>query len=74
METIRIEQMADEFFMSRSHLTTRFKKETGQTLSDYIQSEKIREAKRMLVQDFHNQFFLQILWLPSFLLHDALFS
>lgn len=49
METIRIEQMADEFFMSRSHLTTRFKKETGQTLSDYIQSEKIREAKRMLV-------------------------
>ncbi len=47
-ETIPIERMAEQFFMCRNNLTTRFKKETGQTLSDFIQLEKIKEAKHLL--------------------------
>lgn len=47
-EPIKIEQICDAFFMSRSWLTARFKEDTGMTISDFIMEEKIKEAKRML--------------------------
>lgn len=47
-ENINIELMAEHFLMCRSNLSSRFKKETGQTLSEFIKSEKIREAKHLL--------------------------
>ena len=34
--------------MNCSYLCTRFKNETGMTISTYVQKEKIKEAKRLL--------------------------
>ena len=47
-EPISVEKMAGEFFLSRPHLSSKFKQETGQTLTDFILSEKTEEAKRLL--------------------------
>ena len=47
-EPINTEQLAKSLFMSRSHLSTRFKAETGETLVDFILKEKTEEAKRLL--------------------------
>ena len=44
--TLRI--LADYLHMNCSYLSSLFKKETGITLSTYIQQEKIREARRLL--------------------------
>ncbi len=47
-EPIRVEKMAEEFFLSRPYLSSRFQRETGQTLTDFILKEKTEEAKRLL--------------------------
>ena len=47
-EPISVDKMAEEFFLSRPHLSTKFKQETGQTLTDFILNEKTEEAKRLL--------------------------
>ncbi len=47
-ERISVEKMAGEFFLSRPYLSGKFKQETGQTLTDFILSEKTEEAKRLL--------------------------
>ena len=47
-ERISTEELARELFMSRTHLSAKFKKETGQTLTDFILNEKTEEAKRLL--------------------------
>jgi AraC-like DNA-binding protein len=47
-EPISVERMAEEFYISRPYLSAKFKKETGQTLTDFILSEKAEEAKRLL--------------------------
>ena len=47
-EPIRTEKMAQELFMSRPYLSTKFKEETGETLTDFILKEKTEEAKRLL--------------------------
>ena len=47
-EPISVEAMAEEFFLSRPHLSTKFKQETGVTLTDFILNEKTEEAKRLL--------------------------
>ena len=47
-ETISVEKMAQEFFLSRPYLSAKFKKETGQTLTDFILNEKTEEAKRLI--------------------------
>ena len=47
-EPIRTEDIAQALFLSRSHLSTRFKKEQGMDLTDYIQQVKIIEAKHLL--------------------------
>ena len=40
--------MAEELYLSRPYLSAKFKRETGQTLTDYILREKTEEAKRLL--------------------------
>lgn len=40
--------LAKSLFISRTHLATKFKEETGMTLTDFILREKIEEAKRLL--------------------------
>ena len=47
-EQISVDKMAEEFYLSRPYLSAKYKQETGQTLTDFILSEKTEEAKRLL--------------------------
>ena len=47
-EPISTEEMAKELYLSRPYLSTKFKEETGETLTDFILKEKTEEAKRLL--------------------------
>ena len=47
-EPVNTERMARELYLSRTHLSAKFKKETGMTLTDFILSMKTEEAKRLL--------------------------
>ena len=47
-ESISAEAIAKELYLSRPHLSTKFKQETGETLTDFILKEKTEEAKRLL--------------------------
>lgn len=47
-ESIRVEDIAKALFLSRPYLSAKFKKETGETLTDFIWKEKTEEAKRLL--------------------------
>ena len=47
-EPINTEEMAREFYLSRTHFSAKFKKETGETLTAFILREKMEEAKRLL--------------------------
>ena len=46
--SITTEAIANELFLSRAYLSSKFKADTGENLSDFIQKEKIDEAKRLL--------------------------
>lgn len=45
---IRLESMAKELGYTRAYLCTRFKKEAGISVTQYIHREKVEEAKRLL--------------------------
>ena len=47
-EPVTTEEIAKALFLSRSRLSVRFKRETGQNLVDFILREKTEEAKRLL--------------------------
>ncbi len=47
-EPIKTTDIAKALYFSRSRLSTRFKEETGVTLTDYILKEKAIEARRLL--------------------------
>lgn len=47
-EAIRTEDIAQALHLSRSYLSTRFKKEQGADLTDFIQAVKVNEAKYLL--------------------------
>lgn len=47
-EAITVEAMSKDFFMSRSYLSKRFKAESTVTLTDFILTKKIDEAKHLL--------------------------
>ena len=47
-ENFSTEDLAKALFLSRSRLSVKFREETGETLSDFILSEKTEEAKRLL--------------------------
>lgn len=47
-EQISVEKMAEELYLSRPYLSSKFKLETGLTLTDFILNEKTEEAKRLL--------------------------
>ena len=47
-EAISTEEMAKQFYLTRTHFSSKFKAETGMTLTDFILSEKTEEAKRLL--------------------------
>ena len=47
-DAIKTDDMAASLYLSRSHLSTRFKEETGMNLTEYIHHIKISEAKHLL--------------------------
>ena len=47
-ESISVDAMAEELFLSRPYLSSKFRQETGETLTDFILNEKTEEAKRLL--------------------------
>lgn len=47
-EPISAKEIAAELFLNRSYLSRKFKKQTGETLTDFILKEKTEEAKRLL--------------------------
>lgn len=47
-DTIRVEDICNEFDYSRSFLNKRFQNETGQSLASYFTALKIEEAKRLI--------------------------
>lgn len=47
-EPIRADALARGLFISRPHLSSKFRKETGMTLTDFILQEKVNEAKQLL--------------------------
>lgn len=47
-EPITAEDIAKAFYLSRPYLSRKFIQETGQSLTDFILSEKTEEAKRLL--------------------------
>lgn len=47
-KSISVEDMAKELYISRPHLSAKFKQDTGETLTDFILKEKTEEAKRLL--------------------------
>ena len=48
-ESIKTEDIADALFMSRSYLSSSFRKQTGMTLVGYIHKIKIEKAKELLL-------------------------
>ena len=47
-ESITVEKMARDLCRGRSRLSTDFKRETGEALSDYIMKRKVEEGKQVL--------------------------
>lgn len=47
-EPITTTNIAKALFINRTYLSEKYKKDTGENLSDFIQKEKIDEAKRLL--------------------------
>lgn len=53
-DAIKTEEIANSLYISRSHLSTRFKSETGMNLTEYIHHIKISEAKHLLAHTDKN--------------------
>lgn len=53
-DSIKTEDIAASLYMSRSHLSTRFKNETGMNLTEYVHYIKISEAKHLLTHTDKN--------------------
>ncbi|MBR0208270.1 MAG: helix-turn-helix domain-containing protein [Oscillospiraceae bacterium] len=47
-EPVSVEKMAEELYLSRPYLSSKFRQETGRTLTDFILQEKTEEARRLL--------------------------
>lgn len=61
---ITVEKIGESLYMSRSRLSTEFKKETGIDLSVFITTQKIEEAKRLL--RYSNKSFSEIAYYLGF--------
>lgn len=45
---VTVKQLADKFHLSAGHLSVLFKKETGQTISDFVKDLRMKKAKELL--------------------------
>jgi two-component system response regulator YesN len=46
--SVSVKQLADKFHLSAGHLSVLFKKETGQTISDFVKDLRMKKAKEWL--------------------------
>ena len=53
-EDITIEQLSRQFFLSPYHLCRRFKQETGNTIIQYVNTTRILNAQRMMLETDYN--------------------
>ncbi len=49
-EELSLEKLSNRFFLSREHISRRFKQEKGVTLSEYVTQLRIEQAKQWLIQ------------------------
>ncbi len=54
MKKITLESISEDFYISPYHLSRTFKKATGFTFTEYLNSLRIREAQRLLKESFSN--------------------
>lgn len=47
-EDLSLQTLASRFFLSREHVSRRFKQETGQTLSEFVESLRMDKARKLL--------------------------
>ena len=47
-EAISAERIANALYISRPHLSRKFKEDTGESLTDFVLKEKTEEAKRLI--------------------------
>lgn len=50
MQELSLDKLSTLFFLSREHISRRFKQEIGMTLSNYVIQLRIKQAKRLLSQ------------------------
>lgn len=50
-ESLTLQSVADTVYISRTYFSILFKKQTGRNFSDYLIDLRIREAKRLLVEE-----------------------
>lgn len=50
MEDISLQKLSKMFFLTREHISRKFKKETGMTLSKYVTNLRVRQAKQWLLE------------------------
>lgn len=48
-EKVSVSEMAEELQVNVSYLSSQFKKETGQTITHYIQKQRVEEAKQLIL-------------------------
>ena len=48
MQELSLDKLSTRFFLSREHISRRFKQEKGMTLSNYVTQLRINQAKRWL--------------------------
>jgi AraC-like DNA-binding protein len=48
MDKLNLDRLAEQFFISKFHLSREFKRITGSTISNYILAKRIESAKRAL--------------------------
>ncbi|WP_127493361.1 response regulator transcription factor [Paenibacillus glycanilyticus] len=51
-EEIELQRLADLVYLTPSYLSKLFKTETGETITDYLTSERIEQAKRLLRDEY----------------------
>ncbi|MBU7594631.1 response regulator [Metabacillus halosaccharovorans] len=50
MEELSLEKLANRFFLSREHISRKFKQQTGLPLSKYVMNLRINQAKTWLIE------------------------
>ncbi len=50
MEELSLEKLANRFFLSREHISRKFKQQTGKPLSKYVMNLRINQAKTWLTE------------------------